>query len=427
LGLLDKLFGSAADRTKAKLLDIAGRLHIESPRASVNQDETGTLKAEWLAAELHLWLGDGTVLECELSHAYLPGELDLEYIYEKRKEAIVPLPPVRAGGEEEDDDDDENDDDDDDEVVSGQAHVGGGLFCGLAQLESFAKLPAPLRARIADELRAAGVSTLRVGNTYCTLQFVNDTDSSTGPSHVVRALSLAMEICKVRGLPAVKAPEGETITPQGLASKFANHLPGSTVEDLGGTGGIWARATFVHEGVSTRLAFYRYDEITCNVWLEVRAEGKLGAFSLVKGEGDEPPAQANGDKEERLYLSRHCYVQSERSRSEAARVLSLPMGARDRLFDLCERGDAIVLDEQVLSMNLGDIFFFMKKTEETRGPVVFPVAEAAELAAVARALPVLSAQLVELAEARTCRYCAAIYVFSPESLNCARCGAAPTA
>lgn len=445
MSFFTRLFGSREENSNLTLRQIAEALHIQNPRITFNGEEVGTLEAGWNGASLYLRYKEGRVLRCTLSHASLPHGFDLEYDREKRKRPVFPLPTgAIEGGDEAD--------------FGGTVHVGGGILCERQKLRNFGRLPETLRSRLIAELGDARISYFRPRTQEVDITFRDDDETTVDKAHIVRALAAAMEVCKARGLDestgaTMSAKESRVYSPLSVAKEFARAVPGAKVEDLGGMGprGIWARVTFEHEGQTYRLVFYRFDAVTCGVWLETRAVGKLGAFGLMY---DDPTASSSEDDDDandgdddddddanddghaengsspgaRIFLNAECYVDGEYASSEAARVLSLSEDARELLFALVsELGTAAVLREEVLSLNLNELTAFVDARDAQPRGVTYPLELASRLAALARALPVQSREVVALAEHRTCRFCSTAYVFSPTSPACVRCGAPPEA
>ena len=235
-----------------------------------------------------------------------------------------------------------------------------------------------------------------------------------------------------------KKKQADELTPLGLATTFARAVPGAVVEDFGATpreDGTLARVTYQHQGAVARVVFYRYDESTFTVWLEVKCTGTFGAFNVVRADAadadedravDEDSADDADDatpkREPRFFLTRSCYVSGERLRNEVARIRLLPQSTQDRLVDAARKVELINLGEEVLSARIGGILHFAHLLESQSG-ASFVLTLGSELAFLAKQFPPIPKEVAELAEARTCRFCAASFVFSPRSPTCTRCGA----
>jgi hypothetical protein len=441
VSFLTRLFGSPEEKSRLTMRQIAEALAIQNPEIAFDGEGIGSLKAVWKGASLHVRYGEGGIQRCTLRHSFLKHGFDLESDLDRRNEPIeaLPDPSSKRSGERD-----------------GQAHLGGGLFCDRADLRNFARLPEDLRSRMPQALIKARVCYFRAGNGNFDATFHLDSDNSPGQDHLIRALTLAMEVCEARGIlstPEAQAPvttaganvESRVYSPLSVARGCARKMPGATVEDLGGTGreGIWARVSFDHEGCAMRLVFYRFDEFTCAVWLEARAQGKLGEFGVMKfdpseeaeavaavtgDDDDEDRDEDDGDDDEddgdddddesgdedddsdededkddsdagsgsdeaaagpyvRIFVGKDLYVDGPRAAAEAAQVLSLPAGVQSALHALVTEAGTVVLKQEVLSLNLGELCAFAEAKEQHRGPQAYPLALGARLAALAAALP----------------------------------------
>lgn len=180
-----------------------------------------------------------------------------------------------------------------------------------------------------------------------------------------------------------------------------------------------------------RLVFYRFDAFTCAVWLEARAVGKLGEFGVMKfdpseeaeevaavgggedgddedrdeddgdddedgsDEDDSAEGDEDGDEHEaaaagpyiRIFVGEDCYVDGPRAAAEAAQVLALPAAVQSALHALVTEMGTVVLKQEVLSLNLGELSAFAEAKEHHRGPLAYPLALGARLAALAAAIP----------------------------------------
>ena len=423
MSFLTRLFGSPEEKSRLTMRQIAEALGIQDPQIAFDGEGIGSLKAVWKGASLHVRYGEGGIHRCTLSHSFLKHGFDLESDLDRRNEPIeaLPDPSSKRSGERD-----------------GQAHVGGGLFCDRADLRNFARLPEELRSRMPQALIKARVYYFRAGNGNFDATFHSDSDSSPGKDHLIRALALAMEVCEARGIlstPEAQAPvttagakvESRVYSPLSVARACARKMPGATVEDLGGTGkeGIWARVSYDHDGWAMRLVFYRFDAFTCAVWLETRAIGKFGEFGVMKldpseeaeeevaavggdeegddedderdeddGDDDEDDSDDDSGREEaaagpyvRIFVGKDTYVDGPRAAAEAAQVLALPENVQSALTALVTEVGTVVLKQEVLSLNLGELSVFAEAKEHHRGPLAYPLALGARLAALAAALP----------------------------------------
>lgn len=254
------------------------------------------------------------------------------------------------------------------------------------------------------------------------------------PGPAPQSADLAMEVCEARGIlstPEAQAPvttagakvESRVYSPLSVARACARRMPGATVEDLGGTGkeGIWARVSYDHDGWAMRLVFYRFDAFTCAVWLETRAAGKLGEFGVMKfdpseeaedvaavggdedgddderdeDDGDDDEGDDDGDGREeaaagpsvRIFVGKDTYIDGPHAAAEAAQVLALPENVQSALTALVTEVGTVVLKQEVLSLNLGELSAFAEAKERHRGPLAYPLALGARLGALAAALP----------------------------------------
>ena len=251
-------------------------------------------------------------------------------------------------------------------------------------------------------------------------------------------------------------------TPLDIARGFAAIAPGARVEeprqDLNQT--VFARVHFTHLGQELRLVIYKYDMTSIDVWLETRAVGIFGRFDLVRtpaltdaaataavpktttsgeyddddedgrddddddgeDDDDETDAEGNDTEGERFFLSERCYVSGHQVRQELARIQTLSDEDRARFLDLCAKVELIKLESEVLSLRFCDVFGFKRWLERAGGPASL-LEVSHQLSLAARSLPALGKELAELSEARKCRYCEALFLFSARSPVCARCGA----
>jgi hypothetical protein len=284
VSFLTRLFGSPEEKSRLTMRQIAEALAIQNPEIAFDGEGIGSLKAVWKGASLHVRYGEGGIQRCTLSHSFLKHGFDLESDLDRRNEPIeaLPDPSSKRSGERD-----------------GQAHLGGGLFCDRADLRNFARLPEDLRSRMPQALIKARVCYFRAGNGNFDATFHLDSDNSPGQDHLIRALTLAMEVCEARGIlstPEAQAPvttaganvESRVYSPLSVARGCARKMPGATVEDLGGTGreGIWARVSFDHEGCAMRLVFYRFDEFMTTTKTATRTMGTttrtMGTTTMTK-------------------------------------------------------------------------------------------------------------------------------------------------
>lgn len=417
MSFLTRLFGSPEEKSRLTMRQIAEALGIQDPQIAFDSEGIGSLKAAWKGASLHVRYGAGGIHCCTLGHSFLKHGFDLESDLDRRNEPIeaLPDPSSKRSGERD-----------------GQAHLGGGLFCDRADLRNFARLPEELRSRLPQALIKARVCYFRAGIGNFDATFHSDSDSSPGKDHLIRALALAMEVCEARGIlstPEAQAPvttagakvESRVYSPLSVARACARRMPGATVEDLGGTGkeGIWARVSYDHDGWAMRLVFYRFDAFTCAVWLETRAAGKLGEFAVMKfdpseeaedvaavggreddedrdeDDGDDGEGDDDGDGREeaaagpsvRIFVGKDTYIDGPHAAAEAAQVLALPENVQSALTALVTEVGTVVLKQEVLSLNLGELSAFAEAKERHRGPLAYPLALGARLGALAAALP----------------------------------------
>jgi hypothetical protein len=420
-GFLRKLFPSPAERAGAQLAEMCRLLGLEGGRSSLDARGRGTLRGHLYGASLSLQLTDEGFCEATLEHPTLNAAFTLEYEADARKTAAVRL-PLEAGS-----------------TPSGTLHLGGGLVCDEDGLRHFAGLPEAMRTALITTLSTHNVRRLRVGREQLTIQWPQD-DERVSAKHALHSLQLALELCKARGLERGRAPESLAGSPVEWAKKLALELPESRCEDLSeqSFSGMWARISWRHGGAAFRLGLYRPTAETCSVWLETRAEGKLGGFGLMRWDPSDAERQASDDDDDddddgagiapepRLFLSKDCYFESGTPRVEAARFLSLPVTAREQALAWCSSYEALVLSDEVLSLHCCSLERFLKLWQRPTGKALL-LGLAEQLAAMARALPVQSAADAQLAEARTCRYCSTCYVFSPRTPECSHCGAVPEA
>ncbi len=412
MGWFARMFGSDASRSVATLDDLAKELGL-SARAKPHPEQGGILKAKWNGALLVVRHTGDRASECRLRFAPLDGTFRLDYDRRDRKKPVVPLP---AATPTEDDDDD----DDDDGKRDPDLHLGGGVTVHGHDWRGFAALPEPLRARLHKGMIANRIRLLVACSEELTLDF--DTGPQAFLEHIAGALRLAMELSQARGLAPASREEnrGKTWTVPQIASRFARLVPGATVEDFmdDPRSPLHAAVFFEHAGTPARLAFYRTGEDTCNVWLEVRAEGVHGSFKVISV--TDPPADGDGP---RIFVSPRGYVEGERTGHQLARVLSLPGEERQRLLSLCETNLALSLDEQLLSLLVCEVFAFLARLEQPgfEQPLLAAVAE---LAAIARAFPPQAKVDAEGARAIECAFCGAMFALSPQTPACARCGGA---
>jgi hypothetical protein len=423
VSLFKKWFGSTRDKSDLSLREIAAALGLENATVSFDGARTGTLEGHYFGGALLLRYGAGMVPTCTLAHEDLSSRIDLELDLNQKKRAVVELEKALDAPT----------------GVGDAVHLGGGLLLAREDIPDFRRLPESVRARLLTEMRESNLVRLRAGREAIELVFSGDDESRTSQAQLVRALSFSMEICKARGLSRTRAPRKASMTPLEAATAFASEVGGAQVEDLSdddglGGRGIWARVTFKHQQIPLQLVFYRFDKVTCNVWLETRAAGKLGRFALMLWDGEEaerplaPSEAEEGEDElpmERFFVSKASYLESTRVRVEAARIFSLPGEFKARLVTLAETNQAVVLEEEVLSLNLGDLVDFLDARRQPPTGPAYPLALGIELGKIAEALPVQSKTQATLAESRTCSFCDAKYVFSPETPECVRCGAPP--
>lgn len=222
-----------------------------------------------------------------------------------------------------------------------------------------------------------------------------------------------------------KAAKVETWSGKKIAARFARSVPGARTEDFDGRNradGLLARVTYTHEGAEARIAVYLVDGEFA-VWLETRAPGVFGSFDILHG----VPAEDDPDFVERIYLAPKRFLFGPRVRNEMARIQMLGPKDFERLVALSDRVTVVKLDEEVVSLRLGDdAFDFIATLQAADKGVPYVLALGAEAASLARALPPESKDVVALAEARACNFCKASFVFSPASPVCTNCGAPAT-
>ncbi|MEO8875196.1 MAG: hypothetical protein ABI461_06405, partial [Polyangiaceae bacterium] len=158
-----------------------------------------------------------------------------------------------------------------------------------------------------------------------------------------------------------KAPPAErTISPIGLAKRFAKKVPGARIEEFDGTerdDGILSRITFTHEGVESRIVLKDYGDGALVAWLQTRCVGIFGFFNVVHIASTAKEEEVDGEpKEARLYLTSDCYIFGPRLRNEVARLRTLPENVQSRLIALAEKVDLVKLDEEVFAVVIGDLF-----------------------------------------------------------------------
>ncbi len=406
--LFKKWFGSAREKNELSLRDVADSLGVEDARVSFDGRRTGTLEGHFLGCALFLQYGEGRVSRCTLTHVELPQCFDLELDPEKKNRKVVALADAF----------------DSPWGVGDAVHLGGGVLCARSGIPAYRHLPAGLRDRLLAEMSASNLVRIHARRTELELQFSADDDRRTSPAQLVSGLSFSMEVCKSRGLQRTTEPRQASMTPLEAATAFASQAQGAKVEDLSGEGllGIWARVTFTYRDLPLRLTFHRFDVSTCNVWLETRAEGKRGSFGLMQWGGEEAETS-----DQRFFVSKASYLESERVGAEAARIFSLPAEFQARLVTLAETNRAVVLDEGVLSLHLCDLADFIDRRRTQGGGEAYPLELGVELGQIAEALPVQSKAQATLAESRACHFCDTRYVFSPQTPQCVRCGAPPGA
>lgn len=228
--------------------------------------------------------------------------------------------------------------------------------------------------------------------------------------------------------PAAKTPrknKARAIRPPSLLRDFAQNVGGATatVDDFDGGAprddGLIGRVTFQLDGATARLVLKSYDGVTI-AWLETKCAAH-GDFNLEHG----APESSNevSPEEPRFYLTRECYVSGPRARNEVARILTLSPENRLRLFAMALQVDLVKLDEQVLGVVLGDVFALADIFEAPQKGGAYLTQLTNELVFLAKQFPTLSKDIAELAEARTCRFCHASFVFAPEKPACTACGA----
>ncbi len=217
------------------------------------------------------------------------------------------------------------------------------------------------------------------------------------------------------------APKVQTWSGKKIVAHFAKHVPGARVLDFDGRtrdDGLLARATYTHAGVEARLAAYLSDGEFV-VWLETRCPGIYGSFDVLHGE----PDADDEDMAQRLYIGRERFVCGPRVRNEVARIRSLSRRDYDRLVELSDRVTVLKLEEEVVSLRLGmDAYDFLAMLDDKEKGVPYVLSLGVEASSLARAFPAQSKDVVALAESRTCRFCHATFVFSPEAPSCPSCG-----
>ena len=236
---------------------------------------------------------------------------------------------------------------------------------------------------------------------------------------------------------SIKRDKGKTYTPTSVARMFAQFVPGAVLEDFADAhrdDAVLARVTYGHQGVIARVVIYQYDDVTLTAWIETKCTGIFGAFDVCRACPDDESdaeddarsgAAADGEtptREARFYFTRECYVSGERLRNEVARIRTLPQNVQDRLVEATRNVELIKLSEEVISACIGDIFQFIDVIE-SQGGASSLLALGSELAYLGKQLPSITKDVAELFEARTCRFCKASFVFSPDAPSCTGCGA----
>lgn len=392
MGWLGRSFGSDKARNETTLRDVALALGIDAPTIKSDSDDGATLRATWKGCTLALVFDQGIVRRCTLKYPVIDTEVELFY-----------EDSARNG--------------------NGKVVVGDHVVCAKEYLESFSSLAEPLRVRLIEGMRKYSLHIIRSMRTEHTLDFTHDAPISF--NQLVGALTLSMELCLARGHDPERRIEkrGDVITPLRLAKQFAKRYKGAQVEDtsMDSAAPMHAFVKFEHGDSAMRLAFYRVDATTCNVWLETKAAGIVGSLGLMRVEGDQFPDLAPNEK--RVFLSKRCYVQSERAEQELARVLSLPAKEQEQLLELGETYKAVTLEEELLSIFVGDIFEFDEALKKGAHKVPFLAPESERLAGIARAFPVQSDEFATRARAVECTFCSSLFVLAPGANTCSRCGA----
>ncbi len=224
---------------------------------------------------------------------------------------------------------------------------------------------------------------------------------------------------------------------------FAKHLPSAVIETFDGglerADDMVARVTFTHAGRVARVLL-RSDGIWGTlVWLETRCLGIYGDFNLVQLDPDLDEFRASlaaQDADEmiakpRLFLTRECYVEGPRLRNEVARIRMLTPDAQKRMIALTLQVKLLKLDQEVLGVVLGEPAEFIAMLEDPTKGVPNVLEMASELGFLATQFPALTQDVVELAEARTCCFCNASFIFAPSAPSsfasiapsCTACGA----
>lgn len=373
-------------------------------------DQTGTLTGAWNAATLRLVRRGRDITDFTLTYPMLDARpMTFEFDPDKRKLPVDALPHPNDARKHTD---------------SWRAHLGGGVLCDERSLTQFALLPAALRKRFVDEVPRSKIRVIWETCDKLEIRFhdsLNDESVYPDETQLGSALSLALAVCKARGLPVVRR-RAKAYSPVEIAQEFAKGVRGA-VMDGGAKGslGVLARVAFEHKGTSARVVFYRSDVATCNVWIETICQGARGAFiaERINRSFNEKEAEDSN----RVFLTPMVYVAGDRVANEVARIQMLPSVVQERLFALAEGAELLKLESELLSLRLGDLYDFVERlrAQQVGTPSVLDLA--VELGELSRALAKLPSEFAELIEARICSFCHASFVFSPTTQVCTRCGA----
>ncbi len=373
-------------------------------------DQTGTLTGAWNAATLRLVRRGRAITDFTLNYPMLDARpMMFEFQPDKRKRPVDPLPHPHEALKH---------------AGRWRAHLGGGVLCDERSLKQFALLPAALRKRFADEVPRSKIRWVSDSCDKLEIRFHDSLDDESvypDEEQLGSALSLALAVCKSRGLAVVRR-RAKAYSPVESAQEFAKGVKGA-VMDGGAKGslGVLARVAFEHKGTRARVVFYRHDVATCHVWIETSCQGARGAFDVVRA--DRSLNEKEAEDPNRVFLNPMVYVSGDRVANEIARIQMLPPLVQERLFALTESAELLKLETELLSLRLGDLYDFVERlrTPQVGTPSILDLA--VELVEISRALGKLPNDFAELIEARICTFCKASFIFSPTSQVCTRCGA----
>ena len=218
-----------------------------------------------------------------------------------------------------------------------------------------------------------------------------------------------------------KSKKARSYSASGVAKKFARHVPGAVLEDFSARGrpdGMQVRVTYTQQGITARVVIYRVDGEFA-MWLETRCPGVFGSFDILHG----VPANDDPDLRERVYLASERFLFGPRVRNEVARVRMLAPATQRRLLALSDKVVVVKLAEEVFSLRIGDLEEFADRQASSGNGALEIVALGVEAASIVREFSPLARDVADWAEVRTCGFCHASFVFSPEAPVCANCGA----